>query len=97
MLELGIPAVVGLLQSLIPMLSTTSVPSILVNAVSVLTEYAPVVFQEYKALKPVVLDAIEAIHNNTNTPADEIMKLRALVKVDDDEFDEALAKSRAED
>lgn len=96
-MEFAIPAVINLIQSLIPQLSTTAVPSIISGTVEVLTQYAPLVFKEYKALKPVVLDAIEALHNNTNTLPEQIATLRALVKADDDEFDAALARSRAED
>lgn len=94
--ELAIPAVMQLIQSLVPSLSTAG-PSVVGSTIAVLTEYAPVVFKEFQALKPVVLDAIEAMHGNSNTTQEQIAKLRELVKADDQEFDVALARARAED
>lgn len=94
--ELAVPAVIKLIEALTPQLST-ALPEVVTSAVAVLTEYIPAVIAGYTALKPVVMDAIDALEANDTTTADEIKALRALVAADDSEFDAALAKSRSED
>lgn len=86
----------SLIQALIPSLPTASA-GVIAASIEALTAWAPLVVSEYKALKPVVTDAIDAIENNSASTADQIKTLRALVAADDAEFDAALAKSRSED
>lgn len=95
-LDLAIPAVMQLVQALIPSLPSAA-PAIVTSAIDVLTQWAPLVRDEYKALKPVWDDAVTALEANDATTGEQIATLRALVKADDQEFDDALAKSRAED
>lgn len=95
-LELAVPAVMQLVQSLIPSLPSAA-PAIVNSAIDVLTQWGPLVVKEYKALRPVYDDAVAALEANDVTTTDQIASLRALVKADDQEFDDALAKSRAED
>lgn len=85
-----------LIQALIPSLPTAS-SAVVSAAISALTAWTPLIVNEYKALKPVVSDAIDAIENNSASTAEQIATLRALVAADDAEFDAALAKSRSED
>lgn len=92
----GVPAVFQLVQSLLPMLPTAGA-GVVGSVISVLMQYGPLVVSEYKALRPVYDDAVDAIENNDASTTDQIAKLRALVKADDAEFDAALAKSRSED
>lgn len=86
----------SLIQALIPSLPTAS-SAVVTAAIEALTAWTPLVIGEYKALKPVVTDAIDAIENNTASTADQVKALRALVAADDADFDAALAKSRSED
>lgn len=95
-MEALIPVGISLIQSLIPSLPTASA-GVIAGVIQALTVWTPLVIKEYKALKPVVLDAIDAIENNTASTVDQVKALRALVAADDAEFDAALAKSRAED
>lgn len=96
MLELAVPAVMQLIQSLIPSLPTAGA-GIVTGAIEVLTQWGPLVVKEFKALKPVYDDAVTALEANTLTTSEQIANLRKLVAADDAEFDAALAKSRAED
>jgi hypothetical protein len=95
-LALAVPSVIGLIQSLIPSLSSAA-PPIVASTISVLAEYAPLVVAEYKALKPVVAGAIEALAANPNTMPEQLAKLREMSRVLDADFDDALSKARAED
>jgi cytochrome c556 len=95
-LELAIPAVMQLVQSLIPSLPTAGA-GVVASTIEVLTQWGPLAVKEYKALKPVYDDAVEALEANDRTTVDQIKALRALVAIDDAEFDAALAKSRSED
>lgn len=95
-LELAVPAVMQLIQSLIPSLPAAA-PAIVNGAIDVLTQWGPLVVKEYKALRPVYDDAVNALEANDSTTTEQIAKLRAQVKIDDQEFDDALAKSRGED
>ena len=94
----GVPAVLELLKALTPQLSTVAANSgIIASAVKVITEYSPLVVQEYQALKPIVIDAMSAIAANPDTMPEQIAKLRAVSKQYDMEFADALARARAED
>lgn len=95
-MEALIPVGISLIQSLIPSLPTASA-GVIAGVIQALTAWTPLVIKEYKALKPVVVDAINAIENNSASTVDQVKTLRALVAADDVEFDAALAKSRAED
>ena len=92
----GIPAVFDLIKALTPSLATAST-GVIGTVISVLTEYTPLVIAEYKALKPIVVDSIEALHANPDTMPEQLTKLRALAKQYDAEFADALARARAED
>jgi hypothetical protein len=93
----GVPAVFGLIKSLLPSLATTASSGIIGGTIAVLTEYAPLVVSEYKALKPIVENAITAIRANENTLPEQIDKLRAMATQYDLEWADALAVSRAGD
>lgn len=92
----AVPSVIGLIQSLIPQLSTAG-SGVVASTIGVIAEYTPLVIAEYKALKPIVTSAIEALQANPNTMPEQIAKLRELSKAIDDDFDDALAAARAED
>lgn len=93
----AVPAVFELLKSLIPSLATTTSTGIIGSAIGVITEYAPLVMKEYAALKPIVVDTIEAIRANPNTMPEQLEKLKAAAKLYDAEWADALEKSRAGD
>lgn len=94
----GVPAVLELLKALTPQLATASANSgIIASAVSVIATYSPIVIAEYQALKPIVVDAIAALAANPDTMPEQIKKLREVSKQYDAEFDDALARARAED
>lgn len=94
----GVPAVLELLKALTPQLSSAGASSgIIASAISVVTQYAPLVVEEYKALKPIVVDAIAAIAANPDTMPEQLAKLRVVSKQYDLEFADALARARAED
>jgi len=92
----GVPAVFELIKSLLPMLPTASA-GVVSSTIKVLTEYAPLVIAEYKALKPIVTSAIEMLANNSATTQEQIAQLRKISKEIDADFDSAVEKSRAGD
>jgi molybdenum-dependent DNA-binding transcriptional regulator ModE len=92
----GVPAVFSLIKALLPTLATAST-GVVGTVITVLTEYGPLALKEYKALKPIVTDAITALSNNKATTAEQIQQLREMSAVYDHDFDAALAKSRSED
>ena len=92
----GVPAVMNLVQQLIPMLPTASA-GVVGAVVSVLTEWGPLVVKEYQALKPVISDAIDVLEQSEHTTAETIATLRAMLAADKSEFDQAVADSRAGD
>lgn len=92
----GVPAVMQLIQALTPSLSTAS-SSVVTSTIKVLAEWGPLIVTQYKALKPVVTEAIEMLSNNTATTAEQIQQLRELSKKYDADFDAAVEQSRAGD
>lgn len=94
--SVGIPAVMNLVQQLLPSLPTASA-GVVGAVVSVLTEYGPLVVKEYQALKPVVQDAIDVLSQSEHTTEETIATLRAILAADKAEFDAAVADSRAGD
>jgi hypothetical protein len=92
----GVPAVLELLKALTPQLSTAG-SGIIATAVNVIATYSPIVIAEYQALKPIVVDAINALAANPDTMPEQIKKLREVSKQYDAEFAAALARARAED
>lgn len=94
--SVGVPAVMNLVQQLLPSLPTASA-GVVGAVVSVLTEYGPLVIKEYQALKPVVQDAIEVLAQSDHTTEETIATLRAMLAADKADFDSAVADSRAGD
>lgn len=92
----GLPAVLELVKALTPSLSTASA-SVVTSTIKVLAEWGPLIVAEYKALKPVVSEAIEMLSNNTATTAEQMEQLRELSKKYDADFDDAVMQSRAGD
>jgi hypothetical protein len=92
----AIPAVMGLLRSLIPSLSSASA-GVVSSTIAVIAEYTPLVIAEYKALKPIVIDAIDALHANPNTMPEQLVKLRQMAALYDRGWADSLARARAED
>jgi hypothetical protein len=92
----AVPSVIGLIQSLIPQLPTAA-QGVVASTIGVIAEYTPLVIAEYKALKPIVTGAIEALQTNPNTMPEQIAKLREMSNAIDADFDDALAAARAED
>lgn len=92
----GVPAVVNLVQQLLPMLPTANA-GVVGAVVKVLTEYGPLIISEYKALKPVVQDAIEVLSQSDHTTEETIATLRAMLAADKADFDKAVQDSRAGD
>ena len=92
----GVPAVMNLVQQLLPSLPTATA-GVVGAVVSVLTEYGPLVIKEYKALKPVVTDAIEVLSQSEHTTEETIATLRAMLAADKADFDQAVSDSRAGD
>lgn len=93
----GVPAVFELIKSLLPSLATNALPGVVGSTISVLAEYTPLVIAEYKALKPIVENAITAIRANPNTMPEQLEKLREMAREYDLEWADALAVSRAGD
>lgn len=92
----GIPAVMNLVQQLLPSLPTAT-SGVVSAVVSVLTEYGPLIVKEYKALKPVVQDAIDVLAQSEHTTEETIATLRAMLAADKADFDDAVKQSRAGD
>lgn len=92
----GVPAVLDLIRALTPSLATAS-SGVVTSTIKVLAEWGPLIVTQYKALKPVVSEAIEMLSNNTATTAEQIQQLRELSKKYDADFDDAVAQSRAGD
>lgn len=93
----GIPAVLELIKSLVPSLASSASSNVVSSTVSVLAEYTPLVVAEYKALRPIVENAITAIRANPNTLPEQLEKLREMATQYDLEWADALAVSRAGD
>lgn len=92
----GVPAVMNLVQQLLPSLPTASA-GVVGAVVSVITEYGPLVLKEYQALKPVVVDAINVLEQSEHTTEETIATLRAQLAADKSDFDQAVKDSRAGD
>lgn len=92
----GVPAVIDLIRALTPSLSTAS-SGVVTSTIKVLAEWGPLIVSQYKALKPVVSEAIEMLSNNTATTAEQIQQLRELSRKYDADFDAAVVDSRAGD
>jgi hypothetical protein len=96
LIELVVPAFAALLKALLPSLPTASA-SIVTATVEAVAAYTPIVIAEYKALKPILSNAIETLKANPHTTAEQLVNLRAMNAQVDADFDEALAKARTED
>jgi len=91
-----VPAVLGLIESLIPSLPSAA-SGVIASTVNVLAEYTPIVIAEYQALKPIVADALEALAGEPSTMPEQIAKLRETGRLLDADFADALAQARAEE
>lgn len=93
----AVPAVFELVKSLMPTLATTTSAGVIGSTIKVLAEYTPLVLSSYKALKPVVEDAITMLRANENTMPEQLEHLREMARQYDLEWADALALSRAGD
>lgn len=92
-----VPVVFKLLQSWLPALATTTSTTAIGGAIATIAKYAPLIVSEYKALKPIVENAITALRANPNTMPEQLELLRVMAKQYDLEWADALAVSRAGD
>lgn len=93
----AVPVVFKLLQSWLPALATTTSSAAIGGAIATIAEYAPLIVSEYKALKPIVENAITALRANPNTMPEQLEQLREMARQYDLEWADALAVSRAGD
>lgn len=92
----SVPTAVKLLEAITPFLPSAG-SKLVATATSLVVEYTPLVIANYQDLKPIVVNAIEALAANPDTMPEQLAKLRAAAKQYDAEFNDALAKARAED
>lgn len=92
----AVQALVALLEALLPQLGSASSP-IVKATLDALLAWFPLIVAEYQALKPVVLNAIEALKSNGNITPEQLEALKTLSAQLDDSFDKAIAAAEAED
>jgi hypothetical protein len=83
-----IPVILSLLQQLLPALSNSKT---IQTIVSTLIALVPVIIQEYKDLLPIVKNIISALQGKDEITPEQMIELKALNKLVDDEFEAALA------
>ncbi len=87
-------AVLSLLQTVAPALSSSSVIQSVIN---ILTQILPVAIKEVQDVTPAIKNIIAALSTNPATTADQLATLKALDTLTDANFEAAATKALAED